>query len=175
MQRRSCFHHWAATSMPCVRTCTQHITCAHNTCHTHATRPQVPYSSVKLVCFELAAAAWAAAKGTTVEPASELLWRDQLRAAYLSAVPGRVDQVAQQLTETLEPIGGDMDPETVDLLTDAFIVGASRFQAECSGTGLMCENHRGAIVAGHCRVALDDLAIISCPKKRPGTCVPILR
>lgn len=61
-------------------------------------------------------AAWAAAKGIMVEPASELLWRDALRAAYLTAAPGRVDDVATQLTETLEPIGGDLEPETIQLL-----------------------------------------------------------
>lgn len=74
-------------------------------------------STRSLAAGDARTAAWAAAKGTMVEPASELLWRDQLRAAALSAVPGRVDQVAQQLTDTLEPISGDMDPETIDLLT----------------------------------------------------------
>ena len=63
-------------------------------------------------------AAWAAAKGLTAEPASEQLWRDQLRAAYLSAIPGRVTQVAQHLTDTLEPLAGDLEPETVELLDE---------------------------------------------------------
>lgn len=61
-------------------------------------------------------AAWAAAKGVMVEPASEMLWRDSLRAAYLSANPSRVETIATQLTDTLEPIAGELEPETLDLL-----------------------------------------------------------
>ncbi|WP_114906785.1 LysM peptidoglycan-binding domain-containing protein [Ornithinimicrobium murale] len=61
-------------------------------------------------------AAWAAAKGSLVAPESELLWRDQLRAAWLSAVPGKVQEVAEQMAAVLEPIGGDMEPETTELL-----------------------------------------------------------
>ena len=61
-------------------------------------------------------AAWAAAKGIEVAPESELLWRAQLRAAWLSAAPGRVQQVADQMVTTLEPLGGDLEPETTELL-----------------------------------------------------------
>lgn len=63
-------------------------------------------------------AEWAAAKGLMVEPSSEQLWRDQLRAAWLSAVPGRVDTIAGHLSDTLEPIAGDLEEETLDLLDD---------------------------------------------------------
>lgn len=63
-------------------------------------------------------AAWASAKGVMVEPASETLWRDSLRAAYLSAVPARVETIATQLTDTLEPIAGELEPETLDLLQE---------------------------------------------------------
>lgn len=62
-------------------------------------------------------AAWAAAKGLAVEPASEILWRDALRAAWQSGITGRVEAVADQLTDALEPLG-DIDPETHDLMTD---------------------------------------------------------
>ena len=61
-------------------------------------------------------AAWAAARGAAVAPEVEQLWRDRLRAAWLSGVPGKVTEVAEQMAAALEPIGGDMDPETTELL-----------------------------------------------------------
>ncbi|MBZ4497988.1 LysM peptidoglycan-binding domain-containing protein [Dermacoccus sp. Tok2021] len=63
-------------------------------------------------------ATWAAAKGIMVEPANEALWRDALRAAWQSAIPGRVETVAEQLTETLEEIAGELEYETLNLLAD---------------------------------------------------------
>ncbi|MGB5952077.1 MAG: hypothetical protein WBG57_06100, partial [Ornithinimicrobium sp.] len=61
-------------------------------------------------------AGWAAAKGLMVEEASELLWRDQLRAAWLSGAPGKTAEIAERMTDVLDTIGGDMDPETIELL-----------------------------------------------------------
>jgi len=63
-------------------------------------------------------ATWAAAKGVMVEPASETLWRDALLAAWQSAVPGRVDVIAEQMTSTLEGIAGELEDETLELLDE---------------------------------------------------------
>ncbi len=63
-----------------------------------------------------ALASWAAGIGLQVEPVAEHLWRDQLRAAHQAGQPGRIHELITRLDATMDPIGGDLEPETEDLI-----------------------------------------------------------
>lgn len=60
-------------------------------------------------------AAWAAGKGLDVEPVSEVLWRDLIRATHLGGDPERVREVIRRLDDTMEGLG-DLEPETETLI-----------------------------------------------------------
>lgn len=60
-------------------------------------------------------AAWAAGKGLDVEPVSEVLWRDLIRATHLAGDPERVREVIRRLDDTMEGLG-DLEPETETLI-----------------------------------------------------------
>ncbi|MGB8384219.1 MAG: bacterial transcriptional activator domain-containing protein, partial [Dermatophilaceae bacterium] len=62
-------------------------------------------------------AAWAAGKGLDAEPVSEVLWRDLLRAAHQTGDPNRVRDVITQLDTVMDPVGGDLEPDTEALIT----------------------------------------------------------
>lgn len=63
-------------------------------------------------------AAWAAGKGLTVDPTSEVLWRDALRAAHQCGTTGRVEETLERLNAALAPLGGDLDDATEDLINE---------------------------------------------------------
>ncbi|WP_114905815.1 hypothetical protein [Ornithinimicrobium murale] len=58
---------------------------------------------------------WASAIGTTVEPASEVLWRDRLEAAHLAADPQQLEVITTQLQLALGALG-KLEPPTLRLL-----------------------------------------------------------
>ncbi len=63
-------------------------------------------------------AAWAAAKGLLAEPVSEVLWRDQITAAWASGSPGRARTAITDARTALEPLGDDLEETTVNLIND---------------------------------------------------------
>lgn len=60
----------------------------------------------------------AAATGLLAEPGSELLWRDALRAEWLAGNRGGIEELADRLTLLSEELGGDLEPDTLDLLDE---------------------------------------------------------
>lgn len=58
---------------------------------------------------------WSAAIGTTVEPSSELLWRDRIQAAHIGADPDQLHTLITHLQLTLEPLG-PLEPATTRLI-----------------------------------------------------------
>lgn len=60
----------------------------------------------------------AAATGLLAEPGSELLWRDALRAEWLAGNRAGIEELADRLTVISEELGGDLEPDTLDLLDE---------------------------------------------------------
>lgn len=63
-------------------------------------------------------ASWAVEKGLLAEPVSEALWRDLITAAWSSGVPGRARATISQARTALEPLGDDLEDETIQLIND---------------------------------------------------------
>ena len=63
-------------------------------------------------------ATWAAEKGLLAEPVSETLWRDLITAAWSSGIPGRARDTIESARAALEPLGDDLEDETVQLIND---------------------------------------------------------
>lgn len=63
-------------------------------------------------------ATWAVAKGLMAEPVSEVLWRDQITAAWASGVPGHARTTISEARSALEPLGDDLEDDTISLIND---------------------------------------------------------
>lgn len=63
-------------------------------------------------------ATWAATKGLMAEPVSEVLWRDQITAAWASGIPGRARATIADARTALEPLGDDLEDDTITLIND---------------------------------------------------------
>lgn len=63
-------------------------------------------------------ASWAAEKGLLAEPVSETLWRDLITAAWSWGIPGRARATISQARTALEPLGDDLEDETIQLIND---------------------------------------------------------
>ena len=49
---------------------------------------------------------------------SETLWRDLITAAWSSGIPGRARDTIESARAALEPLGDDLEDETVQLIND---------------------------------------------------------
>lgn len=63
-------------------------------------------------------ATWAATKGLMAEPVSEVLWRDHITAAWASNIPGRARATIADARAALEPLGDDLEDDTITLIND---------------------------------------------------------
>ena len=52
------------------------------------------------------------------EPVSEVLWRDQITAAWASGIPGRARATIADARTALEPLGDDLEDDTITLIND---------------------------------------------------------
>lgn len=63
-------------------------------------------------------ATWATTKGLLAEPVSELLWRDRITATWATGVPGAARETIAEARTALEPLGDDLEEETITLIND---------------------------------------------------------
>ena len=56
--------------------------------------------------------------GLTVEPGMERLWRTRILAAHSSGNPAAVQEAINRLLAITDELGGDLEPETEQLLAD---------------------------------------------------------
>lgn len=63
-------------------------------------------------------ARWAASKGRELDPDNELLWRDALRAEYVTGDPDEQARLTAQLLAQTDELEIDLDPATEELLDD---------------------------------------------------------
>ena len=56
--------------------------------------------------------------GLRADPAAEILWRDLLRAEYLTGNRTSIEHIADRLTSRLEELDCEMEPATIDLLDE---------------------------------------------------------
>lgn len=63
-------------------------------------------------------ATWATTKGLLAEPVSELLWRDRITATWATGVPGAAQATIAEARTALEPLGDDLEDETIALIND---------------------------------------------------------
>ena len=46
------------------------------------------------------------------------IWRDRITAAYSSGIPGRARDTIAEARAALEPLGDDLEDETIHLIND---------------------------------------------------------
>lgn len=63
-------------------------------------------------------ATWATTKGLLAEPVNELLWRDRITATWATGIPGAAQATIAEARTALEPLGDDLEDETIALIND---------------------------------------------------------